>query len=186
MSDGDNIVRACELERNKPVPGNNHSIIQMNFGGAWHRNPKVHRVHSEQNILLGGQKYVPDVSVYPRQPMDLRHDTVSRTEPPLLIVEIFSPGQGWQDVQPNVDAYLANGVPSVWVVMPPLSAIDVQNADGTQHTYTEGVVTDPGTGLSGQAWRRYFPDKSAAKNHRVSLKAATGSAPSGSLSDSRA
>ena len=34
------------------------------------------------------------------------------------------------------------------MVIPPLAAIQVQNADGSQHTCTEGTLTDPGTGLA--------------------------------------
>jgi Uma2 family endonuclease len=140
-------VGSYERERGKPMPSRNHAIVQMNLGIEFARN-KQYRVLSELALDLGGRPFTPDLSVYPRQPVDFRHDDVRVTEPPLLTVEIFSPTQGYQELMDKVDAYLNNGVKSCWVVNPPQRAITIYLVDGSEKTYVEGEVKDPVTGLS--------------------------------------
>ena len=70
------------------------------------------------------------------------------TEMPLTVVEIFSPQQGSQDVMEKVDAYLANGVKSVWIVAPPLATITIRTADGHRESFVSDVARDPATGLT--------------------------------------
>ena len=129
------------------MPSLNHAIAQANLIGEFSRN-RVYRVASELNLELGGKPYTPDLSIYLRKQPDFHHDIVRVAEPPVLVVEILSPTQGYQSVIDKVDAYLQNGVKSCWVVSPPLRLITIFSPDGTQQTVQEGTAKDPATGLT--------------------------------------
>lgn len=135
-----------ERERGKPMPSENHAIVQSNlileFGQA-----REYRVMSELSLDLDGRLLTPDLSIYPRRPVNFRHDTVRVTETPLLVVEILSPTQGTLEVMEKVDAYLKAGVKSCWVINPPQRAVTIYTPDGEFKTFSEGVVKDPATNL---------------------------------------
>ena len=109
---------------------------------------KQYRVLGELSLELQGRPLTPDLSVYLRKPADFRHDTIRVTQPPLVVVEICSPTQGYQDVLDKVDAYLNSGVKTCWGVNPPQHAVTIYSADGSQKTYVEGQAVDPATGLT--------------------------------------
>lgn len=136
-----------EEERGKPMPSTNHSWVQANlileFGPQ-----RLYRIHSELTLEINGERFTPDISLYPRQiPVDLRHDIIRRLDPPLLVVEIFSPQQGTQEVMSKLDAYFAHGVKSCWVVAPPLHTISIYSADGGASHFNTGIATDPVLGV---------------------------------------
>ena len=136
-----------EEERGKPMPSVNHAAIQINFGVEFAKDRRF-RVYSELTLEFEGRSFTPDLSIYPRQELDLRHDIVKRTDPPLLVVEIFSPQQGYQDVMDKVDVYFRNGVKSCWIVSPPLHTVSLLSCDGKEQIFHAGVATDPATGLT--------------------------------------
>jgi Uma2 family endonuclease len=136
-----------QKERGKPMPSENHAIVQMNLGIEFAKH-KDYRTLSELSLELNGRPFTPDLSVYPRQPANFRHDNIHRTDPPLVVVEIFSPTQGYQEVMDKVEAYLNSGVKSCWVVNPPLRTITIYGAGGFQKTYVEGQAVDPAIGLT--------------------------------------
>ena len=135
-----------EEERGKPMPSKNHAAVQTNLAIEFSR-ARDFRVLSELNVSLGGQPFTPDLCVYSRQPLDYRHDVVRVAEPPLVIVEIFSPSQGYQDVMDKVTHYLEHGVKSCWVVIPPTRTITIYTPDGAQQTSSEGIAIDPAVGI---------------------------------------
>ncbi|HMO66701.1 MAG TPA: Uma2 family endonuclease [Verrucomicrobiota bacterium] len=136
-----------EEERGKPMPSQNHAAVQANlileFGAS-----REHRPFSELTLDIDGASYTPDLSVYPRQMLNWRRDVIRRTDPPLLVVEILSPTRGCQEVTDKVEAHLAHGVKSCWVVSPQARTITVHLPDGEPKTHAEGTVTDPATGLT--------------------------------------
>ena len=136
-----------EEERGKPMPSANHGAIQANLIGEFIRQLS-HRVYSELSLDLGGQPFTPDLSIYAREGLNLRHDMIRRTDPPLMVIEILSPTQGYQSVMEKVEAYFRNGVKSCWVVSPPFHTITMLKPDGTQKVVAEGVAKDPATGLT--------------------------------------
>jgi Uma2 family endonuclease len=136
-----------EEERGKPMPSFNHGAIQMNLGIEFARN-RSFRTVSELTLDIHGKSYTPDLSVYPRTPLDLRHDVPRRSDPPLLAIEILSPQQGSQEVLDKVDGYFAFGVKSCWVVSPPMHSIQILTADGRETVLTSGTAIDPVTGLT--------------------------------------
>jgi Uma2 family endonuclease len=135
-----------EEERGKPMPSFHHGIVQANLIVEFAKESEYRSV-SEVAIIINGVSYTPDISIYPRKTIDLRHDTVKMKESPLVAVEIFSPSQGSLEIMDRVEAYLAAGVKSVWVVAPPLTSITIYTADGKQKGFMEGTVTDPATGI---------------------------------------
>lgn len=98
--------------------------------------------------LFPGKQLIPDISVYKRTPVDLRHDVVCATEPPLLTVKILSSSQGLEELLEKVDFYLVNGVKSVWLVIPAPRTVTIFLPDGGQVNHDDGVVCDPATGLA--------------------------------------
>ncbi len=136
-----------EEERGKPMPSNNHGAVQMNLGVEFAKHREF-RVISELSLRLNERDLTPDLSIYRREPLDLRHDLVRRTDPPLVTVEIYSPTQGSLEIMEKVDAYLAAGVLSVWVVTPPIRNVTIFAADGREHPFTSGVATDPAIGVT--------------------------------------
>ena len=136
-----------EEERGKPMPSFNHASIQTNLAVEFAQQREF-RVCSELTLEFEGQPYTPDLSVYHREALDLRHDQIRRTDPPLLAVEIFSPRQGYQDVMEKLDIYFRNGVKSCWIVSPPLHTISILRPDGSTDTVNSGLAKDPATGLT--------------------------------------
>src|SRR2546423_1774893 len=98
-----------EDERGKPTPSFNHAVIQAKLIGEFLRNPSF-TIASELTLNINGTPFTPDLSVYPRRPLNLRRDVSRSPEPPLLVVEIFSPQQGTQEVMDKVENYFAFGV----------------------------------------------------------------------------
>src|SRR5437870_11520975 len=76
-----------EEERGKPMPSRNHAGIQVNLIVEFAKD-REYRVYSELTLEFEGRPYTPDLSVYPKEELDLRHDLVKRTDAPLLVVEI--------------------------------------------------------------------------------------------------
>jgi len=136
-----------EEERGKPMPSRNHAGIQVNLIVEFSKHREF-RVYSELALELEGKPYTPDLSIYPREQLDLRHDIIRRTDPPLLVVEIFSPRQGYQDVMEKVDVYFRNGVKSCWVISPPIHTVSILRPDGSTESFNSGEVKDPVTGLT--------------------------------------
>ena len=136
-----------ERERGKPLPDVNHGVVEVNLGCELSQH-KGYRVLVEVDLELNGRRLTPDLSVYPRRPVDWLHDRLRLTEPPLVAVQILTTNQREQDVVDKVEFYLNSGVKTCWVVNPPQHAITIYAADGSQKTYVEGRAVDPATGLT--------------------------------------
>lgn len=137
-----------EEERGKPMPTKNHGRIQSRLIVEFSKHQEFDCISELTVELLPGETKVPDLSIYPRTPMDLLHDVERPTEPPLLAVEIVSPSQGFRDILDKVFFYHAHGVKSVWVVTPPLREVTIFLPDGSRESHHGGVVRDPATGLT--------------------------------------
>lgn len=137
-----------EEERGKPLPSYNHSVIELQLGAQFLADVRFRSGIEMTLELLPGEPLTPDISVYLNEPIDLRHDIIRRTDPPLLTVEIVSPRQGLHDIMAKVEFYLAHGVKSVWLVTPPLREVTIFLPDGTQQSHHGGVVRDPAIGIT--------------------------------------
>ena len=94
-----------------------HSFVQGYFVGVFRVNSREWKiwVQPEQRVQVRPDRYrVPDICILPREtPFDniVRH-------PPLLCIEILSPGDSLSELQERVDDYAAMGVPHVWTIDP--------------------------------------------------------------------
>ncbi len=135
-----------EEERGKPMPSRNHGRVQTNLIVEFYPQQQF-SIYSELTLAMAGADYTPDISVYPREPADYRHDEVARAEPPLVAVEILSPTQSHQQVVEKAELYLRHGVKSCWLVSPPLRTVTILLPDGHEEVFHRGAVKDPATGL---------------------------------------
>ena len=132
-----------ERERGKPMPSKAHGYIQLNLGVALAAFRDQYTSFSELTLELDGRELTPDLSVYPKTDVNLVHDEVRVTDPPLLAVEIASPTQNVQDLVKKIEFLLETGVQSCWLVQPPLRTVTLfpGTMDGT--AVSSGSFTDP-------------------------------------------
>ncbi len=115
-----------EIERNKPMPSLNHSIVQGYLVTALNlRFRQKYSIASELSLDLYEWPSVPDLSIYPKRPLDFKNDQVKVKEPPLCVVEIISPSQSLNLLTEKARDYFEHGVKSCWLVMLPLTTICV-------------------------------------------------------------
>ncbi|HEX4165182.1 MAG TPA: Uma2 family endonuclease [Bryobacteraceae bacterium] len=124
----------------KPLPKYLHQIIQRRivrlleaFYGE--------RVVEQLDFSVGGALRVPDIVVLAPDTKFVRGIVVT---PPLLCVEILSPGQQPEDLFEKCEAYLAAGVPECWVFVPKLRTQGVYRVYPNAERVTESTRLDHG------------------------------------------
>lgn len=134
-----------EIERKKPMPSFNHSIIQANLITELNlRYRKQLTVASELSLDLSDWESVPDLSIYPKKQLDLKNDVIAMTEPPLCVVEIISPTQSLNDLVAKAREYFAHEVKSCWIVIPTLENIYVFSSPNDYQMFRSGdELRDP-------------------------------------------
>lgn len=136
-----------ELERGKPMPSFNHSILQSRLTIALGRYPQ-YDIPTELSLELTSGKAAPDLCIYPETKHDFFHDHIRYKEPPLLTIEILSPKQSLDDLKDKIfNIYFPAGVKSCWIVVPTLKMIAVFTPDGEVQNYIGGIITDPALGV---------------------------------------
>lgn len=71
------------------------------------------------------QRYTPDVSIYHAAPIRLLTNPASDEIPPLLAIEIISPGQTISAMVKKCEGMIASGVEECWIVEPANESITV-------------------------------------------------------------
>jgi Uma2 family endonuclease len=117
-----------EIERGKPMPSKNHSIIQSNIIFLTGKYRKNFRFLSEISLELGYWLSTPDIGIFPPMSIDTRHDEIRINEAPLGVVEILSPTQGMTELTDKAEKYFEYGVKSVWLVIPTLQTVVVYSS----------------------------------------------------------
>ncbi|MBC8152049.1 MAG: Uma2 family endonuclease [Bacteroidetes bacterium] len=139
-----------EIERNKPMPSKNHSIVQGNLITALNvRYRKAHSFFSELDIVMPQKpNCVPDIAIYPKLKIDFLDDVIGMTDMPITAIEIVSSSQSDYEIVRKINRYFQAGVKSCWLVNPPLQAISVYSEIG-KYTFfnTDMILTDPVTGI---------------------------------------
>jgi len=122
-----NSLSAYEIERNKPMPSFNHSIIQINLGIALAPYKKKYRLASELKFRLPPENWecVPDISILPKTAPNFKKDIIAYPEPPLVAIEILSPTQSLTELTTKAGEYFKHGVKSCWIVLPEFKNIYV-------------------------------------------------------------
>lgn len=138
-----------ELERGKPMPSLNHSIVQANATFE----PKSHyreqfRFMSEVNIDIAGRVMVPDIGIFPKMMAGMANDSIVVQQAPLTTIEIYSPSQALSELIGKANAYFQAGVKSCWIVLPEVSGNFVYNAPGKYTFFHDGeTLIDSATGI---------------------------------------
>jgi len=115
-----------EIERNKPMPSLNHSIVQGNLITELNlRYRKIYSFASELSLDLSDWPSVPDLAIIPKRTLDFHNDQIKVKEAPLCVVEIISPTQSLNELTDKAREYFAHGVKSCWLVLLPLTTICV-------------------------------------------------------------
>lgn len=140
-------LRGEEWPEGQDVGDPIHSALQANLAAEFSKR-RDFRVYSELDLRLAGHDSRPDLSVYPREPLDFRADATHREDAPALVVEILSTKQNLAELFRRADHLLAAGVKSFWLVTPPLRTVTILLPDGHEERHFTGVVTDPATGVT--------------------------------------
>ncbi len=139
-----------EAERNKPMPSFNHGALQMQLGASLYiKYAAQFKIVSEVKLALPNvDPAVPDISIFPKMPIDWLNDEIQVTEPPLTVIEILSPKQSVDDIKNKIfNIYFPGGVKSAWLVIPTLRSIHIFSPDRTYKTYNSGKLRDIVTGI---------------------------------------
>ena len=103
-------------EVEKPLPKKLHAFIQEYLCFYFRVNlPAFLRAAPELNVLCAEDRLVPDVTVMMRSARYLDGDLA---EPPVLAVEILSPGQTVGDLFGKADRLLKAGTATCWIIWP--------------------------------------------------------------------
>jgi len=131
-----------ELERGKPMPNKQHAVTQANLLDALLPYKVRYKRLPELSVRLEGDKYVPDIALYPIDASDWHIPENEMTLPPLLAIEIVSPSQSIDEMKEKADKYLAAGVKSVWLVLPALAGVMVLQSGRKARFFSEGELVD--------------------------------------------
>jgi Uma2 family endonuclease len=137
-----------ELERGKPMPSLNHSLIQSQLIGIlWNQYRKDFTFASELSISLADKPFVPDLCIYPKRKSDWQSDEVRVSEPPLTIIEISSPKQDFEDFERKLKAYFNAGVKSFWLLIPFTETLTIFYPNEKPVSFTTGEAVDKTNGI---------------------------------------
>jgi Uma2 family endonuclease len=137
-----------ELERGKPMPSLNHSLIQSQLIGIlWNQYRKDFTFASELSISLADKPFVPDLCIYPKRKSDWQSDEIRVSEPPLTIIEISSPKQDFEDFEHKLKAYFNAGVKSFWLLIPFTETLTIFYPNEKPVSFTTGEAVDKTNGI---------------------------------------
>jgi Uma2 family endonuclease len=138
----EDFISTYELERNKPMPGLNHSLIQSNLiFELKSRYRKDFSFPSEIDIVMPERPHaVPDIAIYPKLEMDSFDDKISMTQFPLTTIEILSPTQTEEELVSKARRYFAAGAKSCWIVLPIFKVVIVFSEPTKRQVFTEDMI----------------------------------------------
>lgn len=141
--------RIAESEISKSMSSRNHAKIQSRMakilGNQYDEN---YDILTEFEVELLGKRVVPDVCICPYEPSNWQHDVIRGAELPLLLVEILSPRQAFEDIMEKIrDIYFPAGAKSVWVVLPSTESIVVFKPNIKPQTFNQGILKDATSGF---------------------------------------
>lgn len=128
-----------EIERNKPMPSFNHGSIQHNISGLLFSYRKKYRISSEIKFRLPPENWesVPDISILPKQVLNLDKDIIAYPKPPLGTIEILSPTQSLTELTTKTKEYFRHGVKSCWIVIPQFRNIYIYSSPNKYKIFQE-------------------------------------------------
>lgn len=131
------VLSDYELERGKPMPDLNHSIIQRRLLLRFDRRYENRfMILPEINVKLLKRERVPDLAVYPPLAFNPRQNQLVMTKLPICAIEILSEMQKLSDLMTKNDEYFEAGVLSYWLVLPQLQSIYVFHSADEYNIFT--------------------------------------------------
>ncbi len=138
-----------EIERNKPMPSLNHSIVQSDL--IFYLKSKYRKLYSflsEIRIAMKPNDLVPDIGIYPPKKLQPGRDEIRMEDAPLGVIEILSPTQDLTSLISKSYQYFQKGAKSYWLVLPDLRSIYVFNEPGEYENFTyRDVLRDEKLGI---------------------------------------
>jgi Uma2 family endonuclease len=115
-----------EIERGKPMPSLNHSIVQGNvYFSLRQKYGTRFRLLPEIRLVLNDTELIPDLAIYNPIEFKAGEDKIRLTELPLGVIEILSPKQNLTDLLVKSHTYFESGVKSYWLILPDLRSVYV-------------------------------------------------------------
>ena len=112
-------IHGAEIE--KPLPKKLHAMVQR-FLLLWFtkllQDPNLSDLYdclAELNVICSAERIVPDVTLFKRKAHFIDGDLA---EPPLLAVEISSPGQSFSSLLEKCEILANQGTPTCWIILP--------------------------------------------------------------------
>jgi Uma2 family endonuclease len=146
-------IDTYKLERNKPMPSLDHSLIESQLGFILRRDYRnEYTSMTELSLETLPKGSTPDICIYPKMNRELgkQPDVVKMTQMPLTTVEILSSTQSLSSIIQKIkEYYFPAGVKSAWVIIPELLAIVLYSPDKDDYEwFKSGKMTDPATGIT--------------------------------------
>lgn len=105
-------------------------------------------IYVELDLGFASGKTRPDLCIFHKRPTDWLLDEIIVSDVPLTTIEILSPEQSMNSLIDRIyKKHFPAGVKTAWLVVPALRLITVLLPDRTSFSVTEGILTDPVTGL---------------------------------------
>ena len=138
-----------QTERGKPMPSNNHSYLQLEIGFQLKvKYNSEFDIYSELSLDLTSGKAVPDVCIYPKRVQNWQRDIIRRTDAPLLVIEILSPKQAFDDLVDKIqDIYFPSGVLSAWIIVPSAESLVLFQPNAKPKSFDKTIVKDTASGF---------------------------------------
>ena len=138
-----------ELERSKPMPSKNHSIVQSNLVFLLQQSYRErYRIVSEVTLVVNGLEKVPDVALFYPFPFEPEQDVSKVSDLPIGVIEILSPQQQIDSLLEKASYYFQAGIAAYWLVIPSLRTVyTFQSIHQYQAFVGEDMLSDPVLGI---------------------------------------
>lgn len=134
-------ISSYELERGKPIPSKNHSIVQSNLIFLIRKlYEDSFRVMPEIRISILDKERVPDIALYKYVAFTPGLDEIRLSEVPLCAIEILSPTQSLSELITKSAIYFEGGVASYWLVLPDLRIIYIFSAPNEYNIFAKKAL----------------------------------------------
>ncbi|GAB3025492.1 Uma2 family endonuclease [Spirosoma pulveris] len=105
-------------------------------------------IFTELDLEFASGKTRPDLCIFPKRQMNWLTDEIIVHDVPLTTIEILSPEQSLNSLIERIyQKHFPAGVKTVWLIVPSLQIVSILLPNRQQLNVTEGVITDPETGL---------------------------------------
>ena len=137
-----------ELQEEK-MSSINHSELQSHLSFLLRTAYRQqYSIYTELDFAFASGKTRPDLCIMPKRKTDWLADEIVVQDVPLTTIEILSPEQSLNSLTDRIyKKHFPAGVKSVWLVVPTVQTVSILLPDRRQINVSEGVVTDPVTGI---------------------------------------